>query len=272
MISKIAFLTCLLKYAEFCNKLRNRILINKMLLITNFDKSVFIDFGIVTLTLHFRRTETCMEDSFLHKGLRQKLVTELKKKGISDELVLEAINKVPRHLFMESGFVQLAYKDKAFPIGANQTISQPYTVAVQSSLLQIKRGDKVLEIGTGSGYQAAVLEELGASVFTIERHKSLSMRAQILLPKLGYRPRFFYGDGFNGLPTYAPFDKIIVTAGAAEMPVKLIEQLKPGGLMVIPVGDSENQTMYLLQKNADGTVEQIEHGSFLFVPMLKGKQ
>jgi protein-L-isoaspartate(D-aspartate) O-methyltransferase len=212
-----------------------------------------------------------MNDSYLHKGLRKKLVEELVKKGIKDQLVISAINKVPRHLFMDSSFVHLSYKDKAFPIGANQTISQPYTVAFQSELLKTGPGDKILEIGTGSGYQAAVLVEMGAKVFTIERHKSLSMKAQMLLPKIGYRPHFFYGDGFEGLPTYAPFDKIIVTAGASEIPKKLINQLKPGGIMVIPFGNQENQTMLTIEKQTDGKIKQIEHGSFIFVPMLKGK-
>ncbi len=213
----------------------------------------------------------CMEDSFLHKGLRRKLVEELREKGITNTRVLNAISSVPRHLFMDSGFVHFAYKDKAFPIAANQTISQPYTVAFQSQMLDIKSGDKVLEIGTGSGYQAAVLLELGAKVFTIERHKILSVGAQTLLPKLGYRPRFFYGDGFKGLPTYAPFDKIIVTAGAPEMPEKLVEQLKPGGQMIVPIGGEDKQIMTHLKKHDDNQCECSEHGAFLFVPMLKGK-
>lgn len=212
-----------------------------------------------------------MEDSFLHKGLRRKLVEEIKGKGITDPKVLEAINQVPRHLFMDSSFIHFAYKDKAFPIASNQTISQPYTVAFQSQLLEINNGDKVLEIGTGSGYQAAILVELGAKVYTIERHKNLSMGAQLLLPKLGYRPHFFYGDGFEGLPTYAPFDKIIVTAGADEMPQKLIDQLKVGGKMVIPIGDNDDQIMKLIEKQEDASLKINEHGSFLFVPMLKGK-
>jgi protein-L-isoaspartate(D-aspartate) O-methyltransferase len=212
-----------------------------------------------------------MEDSFLHKGLRRKLVEEIKKKGITDQRVLDAINRVPRHLFMDSSFIHFAYKDKAFPIASNQTISQPYTVAFQSQLLEINNGDKVLEIGTGSGYQSAVLIELGAKVYTIERHKNLSMGAQQLLPKLGYRPQFFYGDGFEGLPTYAPFDKIIVTAGAPEMPQKLIEQMRIGGKMVVPIGDNDDQIMKLIEKQEDGSLNTLEHGSFLFVPMLKGK-
>jgi protein-L-isoaspartate(D-aspartate) O-methyltransferase len=212
-----------------------------------------------------------MDDSFLHKGLRRKLVEEIKRKGISDQKVLEAINKVPRHLFMDSSFVHFAYKDKAFPIAANQTISQPYTVAFQSQMLKIEKGDKVLEIGTGSGYQSAILLELGAKVYTIERHKTLSMGAQVLLPKLGYRPQFFYGDGFEGLPTYAPFDKIIVTAGAPDMPEKLIAQLKIGGLMIIPIGGSEGQKMQLIEKIDKTNHKTTEHGDFSFVPMLKGK-
>lgn len=213
-----------------------------------------------------------MEDSFLHKGLRRKLVEELKNKGITDNNVLNAINNIPRHLFMDSGFIHFAYKDKAFPIAANQTISQPYTVAFQSQMLNIQKGDKILEIGTGSGYQSAVLLDLGAKVYTIERHKVLSMSAQILLPKLGYRPHFFYGDGFKGLPTYAPFDKIIVTAGAPEIPSELINQLKPGGKMIVPIGDTNNQVMNLVEKNMNNTFTVTEHGDFLFVPMLKGKK
>jgi protein-L-isoaspartate(D-aspartate) O-methyltransferase len=212
-----------------------------------------------------------MEDTFLHKGLRKKLVEEIKKKGISDIRVLEALNNVPRHLFMDSSFTHFAYKDKAFPIAANQTISQPFTVAFQTQMLEIEKGDKVLEVGTGSGYQSAVLLELGAIVFTIERHKVLSTGAQALLPKLGYRPHFFYGDGFAGLPTYAPFDKIIVTAGAPEIPNILIDQMRSGGKMIIPIGNDTEQKMMLVNKKSDGTVEISEHGNFVFVPMLKGK-
>jgi protein-L-isoaspartate(D-aspartate) O-methyltransferase len=212
-----------------------------------------------------------MEDSFLHKGLRKKLVDEIRLKGIKDEQVLNAINKVPRHLFMDSGFVHFAYKDQAFPIAANQTISQPYTVAFQTQLLEISKGDKVLEIGTGSGYQAAVLLEMGANVFTIERYKELNVSAQRLLPPLGYRPHFFYGDGFEGLPTYAPFDKIIITAGVNTLPEKLIEQLKPGGKMVVPLGGRSSQTMTLVNKTSDSAYKTSKHGAFVFVPMLKGK-
>ena len=213
-----------------------------------------------------------MEDSFLHKGLRKKLVEEIKQKGIKNTDVLDAIGRVPRHLFMDSSFVHFAYKDQAFPIAANQTISQPFTVAFQSELLDIQKGDKVLEIGTGSGYQAAVLLEMGAAVFTIERHKILNLGAQGLLPKIGYRPRFFYGDGFEGLPSYAPFDKILVTAGAAEIPEKLVEQLKPGGKMVVPLGGRSSQSMTLIEKMSEGNIKISEHGAFVFVPMLKGKE
>lgn len=212
-----------------------------------------------------------MADTYLHRGLRKKLIEELKRKGIVDESVLNAINNVPRHLFMDSSFVHFAYKDQAFPISANQTISQPYTVAFQTELLKVEKGDKILEIGTGSGYQAAILVEMGAKVYTIERHRVLNVGAQSLLPDLGYRPHFFFGDGFEGLPTYAPFDKIIVTAGSSEIPEKLIRQLKPGGRMVIPVGDRDSQTMTLLEKANDNTHKCSKHGAFVFVPMLKGK-
>lgn len=212
-----------------------------------------------------------MDDSYLHKGLRKKLVDSIRKKGISDEKVLNALNNVPRHLFMDSSFVKHAYQDKAFPIAANQTISQPYTVAFQTQLLNIKKNDKVLEIGTGSGYQAAVLIDMGARVYTIERHKTLSYNAQILLPKIGYKPHFFYGDGFLGLPTYAPFDKILLTAATSEIPQELLNQLKTGGLMVIPYGKGSVQTMLLIKKTGENSYEKSEHGAFAFVPMLKGK-
>jgi len=212
-----------------------------------------------------------MEDSYLHKGLRKKLVESIEKKGISDQGVLKAISEVPRHLFMDSSFVHFAYKDQAFPIAANQTISQPYTVAFQTQLLDIKKGDKVLEIGTGSGYQAAVLLTMGAKVFTIERFKVLNLGAQNLLPKLGYRPHFFFGDGYEGLPTYAPFDKIIITAAANEIPQKLIAQLKKGGKLVLPLGGKTSQTMTLVEKISEDECKITEHGAFVFVPMLKGK-
>ncbi len=212
-----------------------------------------------------------MEDSFLHKGLRKKLVEEIKRKGIGNTDVLKAIDRVPRHLFMDSSFIHFAYKDQAFPIAANQTISQPYTVAFQTELLDVQKGDKILEVGTGSGYQAAVLLEMGATVYTIERQKLLNLGAQGLLPKIGYRPHFFYGDGFEGLPSYAPFDKILVTAAAFDVPEKLVEQLKPGGKMVIPLGGRSSQSMTLIEKISEENVKISEHGAFVFVPMLKGK-
>lgn len=211
-----------------------------------------------------------MEDSFRHKGLRQKLVEELRQKGISDERVLAAIGKVPRHVFMDSSFINYSYKDKAFPIGAGQTISQPFTVAFQTQLLEVKPGDKVLEIGTGSGYQAAVLIELGARVFTVERQKELYVKAMHLLPQLGYRPTFFFSDGTLGLPAYAPFDKIIVTAAAEEIPQPLLQQLKVGGRLVVPVGKKNAQQMMLVEKISETEFQKSSHGNFIFVPLLKG--
>ena len=212
-----------------------------------------------------------MIDTFRHKGLRKKLIEEIRAKGISDERILNAFDRVPRHYFMDSGFINFAYKDQAFPIGCNQTISQPYTVAFQTQLLDLKRHDKVLEVGTGSGYQAAILVELGVNLFTIERHKDLYLKAQSLLTKIGYKPRFFYGDGYEGLPAFGPFDKILITAGAPQIPPKLIEQLKPGGTLVLPLGDSGSQVMTKLVKTSDKDYEITEHGHFIFVPMIKGK-
>jgi protein-L-isoaspartate(D-aspartate) O-methyltransferase len=213
-----------------------------------------------------------MKESFQHKGLRSKLVDEIRRKGITDERVLEAINKVPRHLFMDSGFIKFAYRDQAFPIGAGQTISQPYTVAFQTQLLAVKARDKVLEVGTGSGYQAAVLVEMGAQVYTIERQKELYLHSQSLLGDLHYRLHFFYGDGYQGLPTYGPFDRILITAAAPEIPEKLLEQLKPGGRLVIPLGGEKSQVMTLIEKKGDQDYLKSEHGLFVFVPMLAGKE
>lgn len=213
-----------------------------------------------------------MEDSFQHKGLRRKLVEIVRQKGIKDENVLAAIGKVPRHLFMDSGFIKFAYRDHAFPIGSGQTISQPYTVAIQSELLRVEPMMKVLEVGTGSGYQAAVLAEMGANVYTIERQKELYLCSRILLTNLNYRVRFFYGDGYQGLPTYGPFDRILITAAAPLIPEKLLEQLKIGGRLVVPVGGNESQVMTLLEKLDDNQFRKTEHGSFVFVPMLGGKQ
>lgn len=211
-----------------------------------------------------------MVDSFRHKGLRKKLIEELQTKGITDKAVLDAIGTIPRHLFLESSFLEFAYQDNAFPIGAGQTISQPYTVAVQSSLLEIKKGDKILEIGTGSGYQAAVLHLMGGKVFTIERQKELFIKTKALMLKLGYKMNLFFGDGYQGLPTFAPFSKIIITCGAPFIPEKLVEQLKPGGIMVIPLGE-DVQTMTTIKKTMDNELIVEEHGQFRFVPMLGNK-
>ena len=212
-----------------------------------------------------------MMDNYKHKGLRKKLIELLREKGIENERVLDAINAVPRHLFMDNAFINFAYKDQAFPIGADQTISQPYTVAFQSQLLEVKGGEKVLEIGTGSGYQAAVLLELGVKVFSIERHRSLHKKSKQKLEELGYKGRFFFGDGFEGLPTFAPFDRIIITAAAPRIPEKLIEQLKVGGYLVIPLGKGESQQMLRLHKKAEGEIVEERFGQFSFVPMLENK-
>ncbi|MGQ7867967.1 protein-L-isoaspartate(D-aspartate) O-methyltransferase [Sunxiuqinia sp. sy24] len=209
-------------------------------------------------------------DSLRHKGLRKRLVEGIRIKGVRDQRVLDAMAKVPRHLFMDSSFIQFAYKDQAFPIGAGQTISQPFTVAFQSQLLDIQPNDKVLEVGTGSGYQAAVLVEMGAIVFTIERQRELYLNVQQLLPELGYHPKFFYGDGYKGLPTYGPFDKIIITAGAPHIPEDLLLQLRVGGVLVVPVGPTEKQIMYKITRISDDEFEKEKHGTFVFVPMLKG--
>ena len=211
-----------------------------------------------------------LNDTLRHQGMRKKLVEGLKIKGIRNAQVLEAINKVPRHLFMESTFINFAYKDQAFPIGAGQTISQPYTVAFQTQLLQIEKNDKVLEIGTGSGYQAAILIELGAKVFTIERQKELYARAQNFLPEIGYHPAIFFGDGYKGLPNFAPFDKILVTAGAPYVPEELKNQLKIGGRLIIPVGNNEHQIMNVIIRVSETKFKCEKHGGFIFVPLLKG--
>ncbi|NJN26377.1 MAG: protein-L-isoaspartate(D-aspartate) O-methyltransferase [Cyclobacteriaceae bacterium] len=208
------------------------------------------------------------EDSYRHRGMRRNLVKILIEKGIKDRAVLEAIQTVPRHFFFEKAFLEHAYQDKAFPIGEGQTISQPYTVAVQSELLQIKPGDKVLEIGTGSGYQCCVLLEMQAKVYTIEYNKKLYQQAKEFLPKMGYRAHFHLGDGSQGWPTFAPFDKIIVTAGAPSLPQALIDQLKPNGRLVIPVGNEEHQEMILINKDMHGKITTESHDYFRFVPLL----
>lgn len=209
-------------------------------------------------------------DTLQHKGQRKKLVETIVSKGITDRKVIDAIGKIPRHLFMESSFSKFAYKDQAFPIGAGQTISQPFTVAFQTQLLNVTERAKILEIGTGSGYQAAVLIECGAQVFTIERQRELYVKVQQFLPELGYHPRFFYGDGYKGLPTYGPFDGIIVTAGAPYIPEDLKFQLKIGGRLVIPVDHSDHQKMMLVTRTSDTEFNIQNFGDFAFVPMLKG--
>ena len=211
-----------------------------------------------------------MTDNFLARGKRKKLVEELRHKGISDEDVLRAINTVPRHDFMDPAFLNHAYIDKAFPISSGQTISQPYTVAIQTSLLKIKKRDKILEIGTGSGYQAAILVEMGAKVYTIERYRDLYLKAQRILSKLGYNADFFYGDGYEGKPQYGPFDGIIITAAVSEIPDILLHQLKVGGRLVAPLGESSSQTMTLVIRTDNENFDYSSHGSFVFVPMLKG--
>ncbi len=212
-----------------------------------------------------------LKDSNRHKGMRNQLVATIERKGITDKKVLEAISRIPRHLFMDSSFVDFAYQDKPFPIGADQTISQPFTVAFQTELLKVKPGDKILEIGTGSGYQAAVLIELKAQVYSIERQKELYNRVKKFLPSVGYVPKkLIYGDGYLGMPEEAPFDGIIVTAGAPEVPKALLSQLKVGGRLVIPVGD-EVQVMTLFIRTSEKSFEKHEFGDFRFVPMLKEK-
>ncbi|PNQ72738.1 protein-L-isoaspartate O-methyltransferase [Hanstruepera neustonica] len=212
-----------------------------------------------------------MKDTFKHKGMRQKLVKTIEAKGITDKNVLQAIGKIPRHLFMDSGFLDHAYQDKAFPIAADQTISQPYTVAFQTELLQVEKGDKILEIGTGSGYQTAVLCELGAQVFSIERQNELFKKTSKFLPKLGYRAKkLIFGDGYQGLKEEAPFKGIIVTAGAPFVPKPLLGQLAIGGRLVIPVGDAV-QTMTLYIRKGPKEFEKHEFGEFRFVPLLEDK-
>ncbi len=212
-----------------------------------------------------------LKDTYKHKGLRQQLVNTIKEKGIKDEKVLAAIGKIPRHLFMDSGFIDHAYQDKPFPIAADQTISQPYTVAFQTELLQVKKGDKILEIGTGSGYQAAVLIEMGAKLYSIERQQELFKKTSKFLPKLGYRAKkLIFGDGYIGFKEEAPFDGIIVTAGAPFVPKPLLNQLKIGGRLVIPVG-GEVQIMTLYVRKGEKEFEKHDHGSFRFVPLLEDK-
>jgi protein-L-isoaspartate(D-aspartate) O-methyltransferase len=209
-------------------------------------------------------------DNFEAKGKRKKLIEELRKKGVSDEEVLRAMNAVPRHIFMDPAFLNHAYVDKAFPITSGQTISQPYTVAVQTSLLRVKKRDKILEIGTGSGYQAAILAEMGAKVYTIERYRELYLKAQSILSSLGYSADFFFGDGYEGKPQYGPYDGILITAAAPEIPQLLLSQLKTGGRLVVPLGTPSSQVMTVVERTETDTFSYSEHGNFVFVPMLKG--
>lgn len=213
-----------------------------------------------------------MQDTFRHKGLRKKMVEVLISKGIKSQKVLHTINTIPRHFFLDNALDKFSYLDKAFPIGNKQTISQPFTVAFQTELLNVKPYEKILEIGTGSGYQSAVLINLEADLYTIERQKELYLKTKDFLPKLGYKCNFFYGDGYKGLPNFAPFDKIIVTCGAPIIPQNLIKQLKIGGLMVAPIGEGEIQVMHLIEKIDDNKVSISKHGDFSFVPMLSDKQ
>jgi protein-L-isoaspartate(D-aspartate) O-methyltransferase len=209
-----------------------------------------------------------LEDTYLHKGKRRALVVELRKKGIQSERVLEAINTLPRHFFFDTALISHAYEDKAFPIGEGQTISQPYTVAFQTELLDVKLGDKILEIGTGSGYQATILHLLGAEVFTIEYQKKLFEHTARFLQRVGIKMHLFYGDGTGGLPAHAPYDKIIVTAGAPVVPEALIQQLKVGGILVIPVGDRQRQAMVKITKKSSKEILKEEFEGFAFVPLL----
>lgn len=209
-----------------------------------------------------------MIDTFRHKGLRKKLVDSIREKGIRDKRVLQALEAVPRHFFMDSSFLEFAYQDKPFPIGSGQTISQPYTVAIQSELLQVQPGMKVLEIGTGSGYQACILAQMGAKVFSIERQRKLYLKTKAFLDEQGWKVKTFLGDGNLGLPTFAPFDRILITAAAPEVPQALVDQLKTGGIIVLPLGAGDDQVMLRLTKNADGTLDREQHGFFRFVPLL----
>lgn len=211
-----------------------------------------------------------IEDSFMHKGLRRKLVEQVRIKGIKDQRILDALLKIPRHVFMDSSFLKFAYQDQAFPISSGQTISQPFTVAFQTELLEIQVFNKVLEVGTGSGYQAAILAELGARVYTIERIRKLYQDAQMIHRELGYQIKFFLGDGYQGLPAYAPFDRILITAAARAIPEMLKQQLLIGGILVAPIGERDFQVMTKCVRTGQDTFETTTHGNFVFVPMKEG--
>lgn len=242
---------------------------NGRLLIKHSLKRFKIEFSFLIFTPQINLQ--ILKDTAKHQGLRNQLVTVLQQKGITDKNVLEAIKKIPRHLFLNSSFEDYAYQDKAFPIGAGQTISQPYTVAFQSQLLEVEKDHKILEIGTGSGYQTAVLCTMGAKVYSVERQNELFKTTSLLLPKLGIRPKHLsFGDGYKGLPNYAPFDSIIVTAGAPIIPKPLMAQLKVGGRLVIPLGE-EHQIMTMLIRKNETQFEKHEFGEFRFVPLLENK-
>lgn len=210
-----------------------------------------------------------MEDSYRHKGMRRKLIEELKARGIKDQKVLEAFDKVPRHFFLDLAFTNQAYSNVAFQIGAGQTISHPYTVAFQSQLLNVSKGQKVLEIGTGSGFQTSILSAIGVKVYSIERQKELYLKAKRIIHNLGYNPKLFYGDGYKGQPSYAPYDRILVTCGAPFLPEELLNQLKVGGVLVIPIGEGDSQIMTRYIKVSNEEVTKDTYGDFSFVPMLE---
>ncbi len=212
-----------------------------------------------------------MRDNYKHKGMRKQLVNQLREKGITDNRVLAAFEAVPRHFFLDDVFQEQAYSNMAFQIGAGQTISHPYTVAFQTQLLEINRGEKILEIGSGSGFQTCILCEMGAKVFSIERHKELHLKAKGMVRDLHYNARLTFGDGYKGLPSYAPFDKIIITCGAPGIPEELLKQLKVGGAMVIPIGEGKEQLMKRLTKTSDTDYSEEDFGVFKFVPMLENK-
>ncbi len=210
-------------------------------------------------------------DTYRHKGLRKKLVEEVRSKGIHHQMVLDALEAVPRHFFLDSSFLEMAYQDKAFPIGSGQTISQPYTVAFQTDLLEVQKGDRILEVGTGSGYQACILAQMGARVFSIERHLSLYRKTKALLDLMGYRVKLFYGDGYKGLPAFSPFHSILLTAAPPEVPGVLLAQLRTGGRLVVPLGKGNTQVMTRITKEAEGVYREEQFGYFRFVPMLGDK-
>jgi len=210
-----------------------------------------------------------MEDTFRYKGMRRTLISELKDKGIVDENILNAFDKIPRHFFLDSTFAEQAYSNMAFQIGSGQTISHPYTVAFQTQLLELEKGDKVLEIGSGSGFQTCILAQLGVKVFSIERHKPLHLKAKKMVEHFGFNVRLSFGDGYKGLPTFAPFDKIIITCGAPDVPMELVRQLKIGGLMIIPIGEGKDQRMKRITRISETELSQKDFGVFSFVPMLE---